>query len=105
MHWLWVHFLQESGSQSSSSRAYNFLSGSGSDIGELAIVGGLIATYRRVNCHSKGCPRLSHHEYEMDGVKYRLCRRHHPHAKRPQAEDFKRHAELPNARATRETRT
>lgn len=39
-------------------RWYNFWSGFGSDIGELAIVAAL---YRHVNCSTKGCWRLGHH--------------------------------------------
>lgn len=57
---------------------YNFWSGFGSDIGEVAIVGGLVTLVRHHNCHARGCFRLGKHEYEMDGVRYKLCRTHHP---------------------------
>lgn len=49
-------------------RWYNFWSGSGSDIGELAIVGALL---RHVNCHESGCWRLGHH---INGTL--VCKRH-----------------------------
>jgi hypothetical protein len=47
---------------------YGFWSGIGSDLGELAIVGGI---WRLVNCHESGCLRLGHH-YRSHIV----CRRH-----------------------------
>ena len=94
MHWLWQHFLQETGTDSSASRAYNFFSGFGSDIGEVAILGGIIQIYRHANCHVKGCARLGRHEYEMDGAKYKLCRKHHPavdETRRLTGQDFAAH--------------
>ena len=51
-----IHFLDFIG-LTSTNKMYNFWSGFGSDIGELAIVGAL---YRHVNCHEKGCWRLGH---------------------------------------------
>jgi hypothetical protein len=75
-HWIIAHFLQETGTSSSASRAYNFWSGFGSDIGELAIVGGLVSVYRQHNCHTKGCWRLGKHP--VDGTPWRVCRRCHP---------------------------
>lgn len=41
-----------------SGRMYNFWSGFGSDLGELAIVGAVV---RHVNCSQRGCWRLGHH--------------------------------------------
>lgn len=62
------------------SPAYLFWSGAGSDLGELAIVVGLVSIYRRHNCQLKGCWRIGRHEYtEPDtGVKRLMCWRHHP---------------------------
>lgn len=74
LNWLWRHFLQETGSSTSSSRAYNFFSGFGSDIGEVALIGAIVGGYRKVNCHVKGCLRIGHY---MAGI-YKVCRRHHP---------------------------
>ena len=73
-HWLAVH----TGTVNESGPYYGFWSGFGSDIGEVAIIGGLIGVARNHNCHVKGCWRWAHHEYEMDGATYKLCRIHHP---------------------------
>jgi hypothetical protein len=68
----WIDPLHGSG--------YQFWSGFGSDLGELSILvalcGILWATWRRHNCHVRGCPRIiwkPHGEHE-------LCRKHHPHS-------------------------
>lgn len=55
---------------------YGFWSGFGSDVGEVTIFAGLIAVYRRHNCHIRGCPRIGHHQVE--GTEWVVCRRHHP---------------------------
>ncbi len=55
---------------------YQFWSGIGSDIGEVAILGGVITLARHVNCHVKGCWRLGGHAVE--GTPFRTCRKHHP---------------------------
>jgi hypothetical protein len=55
---------------------YGFWSGLGSDLGELAIVGGLISLYLRHNCHAKGCWRIGRHP--VAGTPYIVCRKHHP---------------------------
>ena len=86
MNWLWVHLLNGLGVRPRTpSTAYNWWSGAGSDVGELAILGALITGYRHVNCHTKGCFRIGHHPVE--GTTYKTCRRHHPvfkdHPKRP----------------------
>jgi hypothetical protein len=59
---------------------YGFWSGFGSDIGELAIVGGLLAMVRRHNCHMHGCWRIGRHPTTVNGVQFVVCRRHHPQA-------------------------
>jgi hypothetical protein len=53
IHWLYVHL-----GISGSGPYYGFWSGFGSDIGELAIVGGI---WKMVNCHERGCWRVGHH--------------------------------------------
>jgi len=58
-HWVW----------------YNFESGSGSDLGEIAIAGGLIAIVRRHNCEVHGCWRLGRHR---TAAGHMVCRKHHP---------------------------
>ena len=76
---LWHWLLNVTGTHASGSGEwYNFWSGFGSDFGEVAILGGLITVVRHQNCTVKGCYRLGRHEYEMDGVKHKLCRVHHP---------------------------
>jgi len=76
---VWHWFLNVTGTRPSSSPLwYNFWSGFGSDIGEVAIIGGLITVIRHQNCGVKGCFRFGRHEYEMNGVKHKLCRTHHP---------------------------
>lgn len=55
---------------------YLFWSGVGADLGELAIVGGLISIYRRHQCHVKPCIRIGRHK--MDGTDWVVCARHHP---------------------------
>lgn len=71
MHVL-LHVL---GLDDASGRAYLWWSGAGADLGELAIVGGLISIYRRHNCEIHRCPRLGRHQTAAGAV---LCRRHHP---------------------------
>lgn len=62
------------------STAYNFWSGFGSDITEVLILGGLITAYRKHNCHTQGCWRLSWKNWiDPDGHTHALCRKHHPH--------------------------
>lgn len=73
-------------------RGYNFFSGFGSDLGEVTLIGAVVVGYRHANCHIQKCFRLARHEYEMDGVKYRLCHKHHPKTDtRPTLQDFDRH--------------
>jgi len=67
--WPWIlrHILQETGISTGASRAYNAWSGFGSDIGEVAIIGGLIGAARNHNLPCKRLLALGSHEYEMDG--------------------------------------
>ncbi len=55
---------------------YGAWSGWGSDIGEVAILGGVIQLYRKHTCHVDGCWRISKHPVE--GTAYSTCRKHHP---------------------------
>lgn len=70
-HW----FLHVLGLDNASGAAYLAWSGVGSDVGEVAIVGGLIAMIRRHNCEIKGCWRLGRHK---TAAGHAVCRRHHP---------------------------
>ncbi|MGH3743720.1 MAG: hypothetical protein ACRDTP_02540 [Mycobacteriales bacterium] len=67
MHWL--------GLDDASGPVYLAWSGFGSDISELAIVGGVAGMLRQHNCEVKGCPRLGRHR---TAAGHRVCRRHHP---------------------------
>lgn len=55
---------------------YGFWSGVGSDISEVAILGGVIQLYRRHNCHVDGCHRIGKHR--VDGTPFTVCPKHHP---------------------------
>lgn len=71
MSWL-AHWL---GLDSASGAPYLALSGFLADLGELAIVGGLISIYRRHNCEVHRCPRIARH---LTAAAHRVCRRHAP---------------------------
>ncbi|HEY6493778.1 MAG TPA: hypothetical protein VIZ43_10920 [Trebonia sp.] len=58
-----------------SGRWYGFWSGFGSDLAEVAVVGGLVSVVRSRNCEVKGCWRLGRH---ATGAGHRVCRVHHP---------------------------
>lgn len=72
--WWWVEI--HTGTVRESGPYYGFWSGFGSDISEIGSVVGLaVIYYQHNNCHSKGCPWIARHEIEMDGVKYKVCRK------------------------------
>jgi hypothetical protein len=71
MGWL-AHVL---GTDSGSGPAYLAWSGAGSDLGEVAIIGGLASICRRHNCEVHGCWRLGRH---ATAAGHHVCRRHHP---------------------------
>lgn len=72
LHWLAVH----TGTVNEAGPYYGFWSGFGSDIGEVTIIGGMAAVYRRHNCHEPWCWRIGRHPVE--GTPFSACRRHHP---------------------------
>lgn len=61
------------------SQWYNFWSGFGSDIAEVAILGGVIQLYRKHNCHTTHCLRIAHHKFtdKATGTEYMLCKKHY----------------------------
>jgi len=73
VHWL-LHVL---GIDNPAGHWYAFWSGAGSDLGEVAIIGGLAAICRRHNCEVHGCWRLGRHATAAGHI---VCRRHHPAA-------------------------
>jgi hypothetical protein len=75
----WHSLLHLLGIDDESGHWYAWWSGAGSDVGELAILGGIIGAWHKVNCHVKGCPRIGRHH--VDGTTYVVCRHHHPEDK------------------------
>lgn len=78
MSWL-LHLLDEYGITNMNNRWYAFWSGSGSDIGEIALLGALVGMYKRHTCHvdsPRFCWRPGTHPVE--GTPFRACKRHHP---------------------------
>lgn len=90
-HWLAVH----TGTVNEAGPYYGFWSGFGSDLGELALVGGVITLARHHNCGTKGCWRIGKHKYAMNGIEHNLCRKHHPlHTGKPvTAQELQDHAQ------------
>lgn len=86
MSQLWWWFLHLTGADNVSGTFYGFWSGFGSDLGEIAIVGGLVSIYRKHTCEVAGCWRLQRHRTEGGHI---VCRRHHPDGE-PSAEDVHR---------------
>jgi hypothetical protein len=64
---------------------YNFWSGFGADIGELAFVGAVVGLYRKHNCHVHGCWRIA--KQQVVGTSWVVCHHHHPEG-RPSAEQI-----------------
>lgn len=75
----WLAYMTGSENTSGAPPNYNFWSGFGSDLGEVTIVVGLWAVYKKHNCGAKYCWRLSKHDWEDEkGIVHHLCRKHHP---------------------------
>lgn len=74
-HWMQVHL----GITNEPGPYYGFFSGSGSDLGEIAIIGGIGTLvgglWHKFNCHNEGCARLGLHA--VAGGAYVVCRKHH----------------------------
>ncbi len=76
----WLAYMTGSLNTSGAPPNYNFWSGFGSDIAEVTIIAGLVAVYRKHNCHVARCWRIGRYPFtdEATGTAYLLCRRHHP---------------------------
>jgi hypothetical protein len=72
--WHWILNVTGTVIPMTGSKWYNFWSGFGSDLGEIAIIGSLIGLYKHHNCTVKGCPRIGHHP--VDGTPYMTCHKH-----------------------------
>lgn len=98
----WLHTLLVSTWYPESGRGYAFFSSGGGPLFLLsqlallvAMATGIIAWYRRNECHADTCRRIAHrtvHGTDDDGrpVTYHLCRRHVPVAA-PSESDIRRH--------------
>lgn len=91
MHWL-THVL---GLDSASGGWYLGWSGFGSDLAELAIVGGLIGLLRKHNCHVRRCWRIGRHP--IAGTGWIVCRRHNPALPPTHADVVRAHSARPPA--------
>jgi hypothetical protein len=70
-----IHILNVLGVTNLSGRWYGWWSGAGSDIGEVAIIGGLITVVRRHNCEVHRCWRVGRHH---TAAGHAVCRVHSP---------------------------
>jgi hypothetical protein len=73
---IWHWLLTVTGSNDTTGVWYGFWSGFGSDLGEFAIVGGLIGVYRSRICHARWCWRVG--RTPVEGTEYVVCRKHDP---------------------------
>lgn len=67
-YWLWHPLIPGPG--------LNFWSGIASDLGEITLIGGMVAVYRKHNCGAPRCWRIGKHP-TADGL-HHLCAKHHP---------------------------
>lgn len=79
---LWWYFEIHSGTVNEGGPYYGALSGW---VGDVALLGSfvslvalLVHAIKSHQCHETTCHRIATHEYEMDGVKHRVCHHHHP---------------------------
>ena len=62
---------------------YNFWSGLGADVGQVALFGAAIGIYRKHNCHVHRCWRIA--KQQVEGTTWMVCHRHHPEGKPTEA--------------------
>jgi hypothetical protein len=72
--WHWLLNFTGTNIPANGSKWYNFWSGFGSDLGELVIIGSVVALFRHHNCTVKGCWRIGHHP--VTGTPYKTCHKH-----------------------------
>lgn len=70
-YWLQVH----TGTVNEAGPYYGFFSGFGSDLSEIALLGGFAVIVRRFNCHTSGCWRVG--RFHLAGSQFLVCSRHH----------------------------
>jgi hypothetical protein len=76
---LWHWLLSVTGVNDEAGRWYAFWSGFGANFGEVTLLAGVLAAWHRVNCHTKGCPRIG--RQLVAGTTLVVCRKHHPDGK------------------------
>jgi hypothetical protein len=62
---------------------YNFWSGMGADVGQVALFGAAIGLYRKHNCHVHRCWRIA--KQQVEGTTWMVCHKHHPDGKPTEA--------------------
>lgn len=72
LSWLWFWFEMHSGTLNEQGPYYGFFSGIGSDLGELALLTGIIGIYKHHKCAT--CFRIAHHDVAGTGLK--TCHKH-----------------------------
>lgn len=75
MHAVLQWLLHYTGSDNVSGPWYGFWSGFGSDLGEITLLGAILAAARHKNCTVKGCWRLGHPDPEHG---HPICKTHQP---------------------------
>lgn len=84
----WLAYMTGSLNTSGAPPNYNFWSGFGSDLSEVALIGALLTVVRRHNCAVRGCWRVGRH---VTASGHRVCARHHPEGAPTHAEVITAH--------------
>jgi hypothetical protein len=95
MGWLWHLLGFDYGLPYGHFSWYDAWSGFGSDIGEVAVVGGLVTLVRHQTCEVHRCWRLGRHQ---TAAQHRVCRKHHPGGHLTHADVIAAHADAKEAR-------
>lgn len=73
----WLSYMTGSLNTDGTPPNYNFWSGFGSDLGEVALFGAVLGGYKKHNCHQQHCWRIGRHI--VDGTPW--CNKHHAAAR------------------------
>ena len=82
---------------------YNFWSGMGADLGQVALIGAAIGLYRKHLCHVHRCWRLA--KQPVEDTTWLVCHKHHPDGKPTGATMARLAAEKQARPAAREVQT
>jgi hypothetical protein len=87
LHWLAEWTGTNSTYDTFSTHVYNFVSGFGSDLGEVALIGGVYHLFAVSRCHQggegfRGCRKHGKYDFfdPTTNTTYKLCSKHHPSA-------------------------